>query len=589
MTNVLFCTPCIDCNILKNIHNITLRYAAHNTRFCLATLVATSGSAPQVPGASAIFSEQGLLAGTLGGGIMEEDARKHAIAAIRSGKHLLYDFRLDAGINDSEGAICGGSATLLLDPDPGLHVVCLREMTVSLEQGLPGCMLTMVPQSSDSNLQRYWLKAEQMNPAALQGATLRDTAADQSGKKPQEHSGQWPPEWILQWPEIEKACTAAMKKGACSRLTNEAGDLLFIEPVFPVSKLVITGAGHVGKALSHMASLLDFEVTVIDNRAGLANPENLPDADHIIVQPVGKAMQELPKTKDTYVVIVTHDHREDAAALKACVGHDLPYIGMIGSRKKVRLLKEKFIDEGWATREALDEVHAPVGLDIGSVSVQEIALSISAQLVQVRASLRKGKKRERIAAVILAAGESRRMGEPKMLLPFRNSTIIRTVIQHALRANTDHVQVVLGADAEAIRANIADQGVEHTVNKQYSKGMLSSVQAGIRSLPKDTTAVMILLGDQPMISSGIMDRLIEQYRKSEKDIAIATAGGKRGHPMIFNARYIPEILSYGKEHTLRDLPGKHPGEVEELETEKQEILRDIDTPVDYKNETSSIK
>ena len=551
------------CIILKHIYQILSEYADQDNRVCLATLVATKGSAPQVPGSSAIFSDQGLLAGTLGGGIMEEDARKQSIDVIRSGKHLLYDFRLDAGINDGEGAICGGSATLLLDPDPGMHLECFREMSSSLEQGQPGCLLTLVPRSADADLRRYWMA----------GAFKRS------------------PGFTEDWPgqEIEKSYTAALKKGACSRLTNEAGDLLFIEPIFPVSKLVIAGAGHVGKALSHMASLLDFEVTVIDNRAELANPENLPDADHIIVQPVGKAMQKIPKSKDTYVVIVTHDHKEDAAALKACIGHELPYVGMIGSRKKVRLLKEKFIDEGWASREALQRLHAPIGLEIGSVSVQEIALSISAQLVEERAAFRKGKKRERIAAVILAAGESRRMGEPKMLLPFGDATIIRTVIQQAQNGNTNHVQVVLGADAEAIQAHITDLGVEHIVNQQYRKGMLSSVQAGIRSLPEEITAVMILLGDQPMISSGIMDRLIERYRISEKDIVIATADGKRGHPMIFNAAYIPEILSYNEENTLRDLPGKHPGEVEELETGEPGILRDIDTPADYKNERSAMK
>ena len=222
------------------------------------------------------------------------------------------------------------------------------------------------------------------------------------------------------------------------------------------------------------------------------------------------------------------------------------------------------------------------------MSVQEIALSISAQLVQVRAARRKGKKRERIAAVILAAGASRRMGEPKMLLPFGETTIIRTVIKNAQKANTDHVQVVLGADAEAIRANIADLGAEEVLNPGYRDGMLSSVQAGIRSLPGSTTAVMILLGDQPMISSVVMERMIEQYSASEKRILIATANGKRGHPMIFDAACIPELLSYGKEHTLRDLPGNHPGETGELETEKPEILRDIDTPKDYENETSRL-
>jgi molybdenum cofactor cytidylyltransferase len=116
--------------------------------------------------------------------------------------------------------------------------------------------------------------------------------------------------------------------------------------------------------------------------------------------------------------------------------------------------------------------------------------------------------------------------------------------------------------------------------------MRSSVQAGLRSLPEETTAVMILLGDQPMISVEIMDRMIEHYKQSEKNILIAATDGRRGHPMIFSAKYIPEILAFGPENTLRNLTANHPGEVEEVETGKQEVLRDIDTPQDYRNEMS---
>jgi molybdenum cofactor cytidylyltransferase len=283
---------------------------------------------------------------------------------------------------------------------------------------------------------------------------------------------------------------------------------------------------------------------------------------------------------------VTRGHKDDADALKACIKSDIPYIGMIGSRKKIRLVKEKLIAGGWATREEFDRIHAPIGIEIGSVTVQEIALSIAAQLVQVRSAARKGKKRERIASVILAAGESRRMGKPKMLLPFGSSTIIGTVAGNAQNSITDHVRVVLGADADMIRENLAGQKVEQVVNRDYRDGMLSSAQAGLRSLPEATTAVMILLGDQPMISVEIMDRMIDQYKQSEKKILIASTDGRRGHPLIFSATYIPEILTYAKEDSLRNLTANHPGEVEEAETGKQEILRDIDTPQDYKNEMS---
>ena len=533
-----------------------------DSKICLATLVSVSGSVPQVAGSSALFSEQGLLNGTLGGGIMEGDARKRATEAIRTGKQSLYDFHLTANSADEEGALCGGSATILLDPDPGIHMDCFRQMSASLDNGRPGRMITIVSDTADKPIRRYWLENDQLNPAAFPGELLGNFPGDRS------------------------ALTDSINTGKCISLKNEAGDLLFIEPISPLPKLIIAGAGHIGKALALQARLLDFEVTVIDDRPEFANSENIPDAHHIIVKPIGEAMSEVPKSKDTYIVLVTRGHHDDAQALKACIRDDIPYIGMIGSRKKIRLVKEKFIAEGWSTQKEFERVHAPIGIEIGSVSIQEIALSIAAQLVQVRAAVSKGKKREIIASVILAAGESRRMGEPKMVLPFGNSTIIGTVTGNALNSVSAHVRVVLGAEADAVRKSIAGLKAEQVVNRDYRDGMLSSVQAGLRSLPEATTAVMILLGDQPMIPVEIMDRMIERYKQSEKDILIASVDGKRGHPMIFSARYIPEILAYGPENTLRNLTANHPGEVEELETGKPEILRDIDTPQDYKNETS---
>ncbi len=547
---------------MKDIIQILQSHAGGEQRLCLATLVSTSGSVPQVPGSSAIFSEKGLVDGTLGGGIMEGDAERQALEAIRKGKFRCYDFHLDADINDKEGALCGGYAKILVDPDPGKHADCFREMANSLEKGEPGIIITSIPADVKSGLRKYWLEAGQTDPGII------PALEELPGK----------------WPGIEAALSTSMKKGATGTMENKAGDLLFIEPVFPSPKLIIAGAGHIGKALAHQGRLLDFEVTVIDDRAEYANTGNIPDAHRIIVKPIGEAVAEIPKSKDTYIVIVTRGHHDDASALKACIRHDLPYVGMIGSRKKLRLMKEKFISEGWSTREEFERVHAPIGIEIGSVTIQEIALSISAQLVQVRAVRRAGKKRSSIATLILAAGESRRMGKPKMLLPWGASNIIGTVISNAVNALCDHVSVVLGADADKIVATIPDLKVEKVLNSAYRDGMLSSVQAGIRSLPPTTTAVMILLGDQPMISTEIIDRLIERYKKSEKAILIATAKGRRGHPMIFSAKYIPEILSYGQAETLRTIQDKHPEEVEEVETGDPQILRDIDTPQDYENE-----
>jgi xanthine dehydrogenase accessory factor len=135
-----------------------------------------------------------------------------------------------------------------------------------------------------------------------------------------------------------------------------------------------------------LGKMIDFEVTVIDDRTEYANSDNIPDADKIIVDDIGHAMEEMKMSPDTYVVIVTRGHKDDAKALKPCFNTDVAYVGMIGSRNKISLMQKKFIRNGWATKKQWNEIHAPVGLEIESKTVGEIAVSIAAQLVLIRNS-----------------------------------------------------------------------------------------------------------------------------------------------------------------------------------------------------------
>jgi len=159
---------------------------------------------------------------------------------------------------------------------------------------------------------------------------------------------------------------------------------VFLEPVFPPARLVIAGAGHIGRAVAHLGRLLDFDVTVIDDRREFANKKNLPDADRIICREISPALGETPLDGKAYVVIVTRGHQKDAEALRACINSGAGYIGMIGSRSKIALQRREFIARKWATAGAIDRVHAPIGLPIRSETVQEIAVSIAAELVLAR-------------------------------------------------------------------------------------------------------------------------------------------------------------------------------------------------------------
>jgi xanthine dehydrogenase accessory factor len=164
----------------------------------------------------------------------------------------------------------------------------------------------------------------------------------------------------------------------------EPWDKAYLEFIKPRPHLVIAGGGHIGKALAHLGSLLAFEVSVVDDRPEFASESHIPDADHFLVKDIGSAMKEIETGPDTYIVIVTRGHTHDGEALKACVGSAAAYIGMIGSSHKIGIMRKQFIEEQWATPEQWDSIYAPIGLDIGSKTVEEIAVSIAAQLVEVR-------------------------------------------------------------------------------------------------------------------------------------------------------------------------------------------------------------
>ena len=291
--------------------------------------------------------------------------QKLALEAVLSKKSGHFRFSLANNISNKEEAICGGQIEVLIDANLNNSLSIFQEIKRSVENRIPGVLITMVTRFSDETvlINRYW---------------MNDTF------KPS-----MPEEFIVR---IEPVVKNMLSEGNPSdyrdlELTirdEEPSSLFFLEPIFPPALLVIAGAGHIGKALAHLAKRLDFEVMVIDDRSEYANSENIPDADHIMVKNIGEAFQELKKSNDTYVVIVTRGHKDDAAALKPCIVSDLAYVGMIGSRNKIAAMRVSFLDDKWTTADQWDNIHAPVGLDIKSQTVEEIAVSIAAQLVLVR-------------------------------------------------------------------------------------------------------------------------------------------------------------------------------------------------------------
>ena len=186
-----------------------------------------------------------------------------------------------------------------------------------------------------------------------------------------------------------------------------------------------------------------------------------------------------------------------------------------------------------------------------------------------------------IYAIVLAAGESRRMGTPKQLLPFGGKTLLQTVVDRLLRSRADGVLAVLGCRADEVRASLADRPIRFVLNPAYAQGMLSSVRAGVATLPPDATAALICLGDQPLVDPAVVDRLIETHRETGAGIVLPTFNGKRGHPALISLRYRDEILTLSGDPGLKAVMRGHPEDTVEVAVDMPEILADIDTPEDY--------
>ncbi len=186
-----------------------------------------------------------------------------------------------------------------------------------------------------------------------------------------------------------------------------------------------------------------------------------------------------------------------------------------------------------------------------------------------------------IAAIILAAGESRRMGTQKLLLPFGGTTVVGAVVRTAQASRAGRTLVVLGSDREAIRRELEPHGVDFVVNENYPQGMLTSIQTGLRALPADAQAAVVLLGDQPFLASRVIDEVIAAYEAGRNGIVIPTFQGRRGHPILVDLKYRDEILAIDPAEGLRRLMLAHPDDILEIDVGDGNILRDLDTPEDY--------
>jgi xanthine dehydrogenase accessory factor len=340
-----------------DIHRKVVELADGGRSFALALILEAEGSTPRKAGVKAVIDENGCIWGTVGGGLVEAECQRRAVEACKSKRPIVFDIQLEGAATAEDAPICGGTMRILIDPTGAEDRAAYAQAADALQRRERGILLTMVRSAKDTEVAAQWfpenaipLDAPFPGSEAIRSCLARET-----------------PQLFVE------------------DLASPAAHLeVFVEPVIPKPVLLIVGGGHVGQALAIQASLIGFDITVIDDRPEFTDPALFPDGVTTRCGDISKEVADFPINKDTYIVVVTRGHKHDADALRACIHSPAAYIGMIGSKRKVALIRKDFIETGIATEQEFNRVFAPIGLDIGSVTVPEIATSITAQLIVVR-------------------------------------------------------------------------------------------------------------------------------------------------------------------------------------------------------------
>jgi xanthine dehydrogenase accessory factor len=337
----------------------------------VATVTGSRGSTPREIGAKMLVVEEGQIAGTVGGGCGEAQVLWDAVRSLAEDRPLMSVVDLTGELTDESPTNCGGIMEVFIDPmrpghgeRPGLSSERAAEILAeAMESREPVVLATLVAAPEPGPL-----------PLGIRAAVWPDR---EEGLQHLPGSAR-----------IREAALQAIADYRSRRLTvplEETGGeaRIFLEVVAPPEEVVIVGAGHIAVPLARMAKILEFQVTVMDDRSTFANRTRFPEADRVIAGDIEKTVADLRVGPHTYLVLVTRGHTLDQAALMRVIDRPAAYIGMIGSKRRVRAVFDHLRRMG-VPEASIRKVCAPIGLRIGAETPAEIAVSILAEIVAVR-------------------------------------------------------------------------------------------------------------------------------------------------------------------------------------------------------------
>ncbi len=336
----------------------TLALLEAGERFAVVSTLETTGSSPRHSGAAMVVETDGSILGTIGGGALEARAIRLALEALGARESRLMDYELTNADSAGLGMICGGLGVLLIeyvDPAAGAKRELYEALRGLLAAGGTGWLVTAV------------------SAAAGDSVTVDRCLVDSAGT-------------ITGDPVCSVDALEGLARMGGALDGHTAGDRpgIYVQGVGVPGTAYVFGAGHCGKSLVPLLSMVGFRTVIVDDRSDFANPDRFPDADSVVVPAsFDGALDGLPVDKQSYLVIMTRGHAFDRAVLAQALRTEAGYVGMIGSKKKIAETFQALRERGF-TDEDLGRVHAPIGISIGAETPEEIAVSIAAEIIQVR-------------------------------------------------------------------------------------------------------------------------------------------------------------------------------------------------------------
>lgn len=344
-----------------------------NMEAALITVTSVLGSTPRKPGAKMLVFADGMTIGTIGGGCGEAEGRREALNVLWTHESKTYRLNMTADIAQEEGMVCGGIMELLIEyigAHNPLEISGLyKDYLSALENNDDPILATLIEATEKSQVGRKLIISNQKVVGDLGNQDLNNIVF----AKGKVSTGRCQPSLIC----------LDTKFNFCEISSPKLAYRLLLEPPTTVVQLLILGAGHIAVPLATMAKIVGYEVTVVDDRPSFANVNRFNTADKVICDDFERVLETYNINSQTFVVIITRGHRYDKVCLRKVINQPAAYIGMIGSRKRVKSLIIDLEEEG-VPSEVLRKLYSPIGLKIGAETPEEIAVCILAELIKVQ-------------------------------------------------------------------------------------------------------------------------------------------------------------------------------------------------------------